>query len=613
MVPGVRRTVVMALVLGGALLPACATTAPAATGAEETALEGIDPWADFDPRAEPLDAAIVREWREEGVVVRSVGYRIGTFLGEPARMAAFFARPDGPGPFPGLLHLHGGGQRASLEEVAFHARQGYACLSINWGGREMDRAGPGDRTTDWGAVDPTQRDPSGYFDLRPRRGGLDAFESARNNHWYLLTIGARRGLTFLERQPEVDPDRLGVYGHSMGGTLSVYVAGSDARVKAAVPSCGGSGFRTEPWPLLPEVTLERPLGDPALFAATLGLESSARRVAAPLLWLGATNDFHGIMDDTYRTGALLPGAETRYAFTPHMNHRLSPVVAVTRSLWFDRWLRDGVPLPATPATTLVLADPGGVPRFHVEPDRPAEVDEVRVFYAVDPDPRARFWRSGDVTREGNVWSAPLPLLATDAPLFAFAQVAWRISERDSEPHALRTDRVALSSLLRVATPEDLAAAGTRATDAPTTLVDDFSRGDGDWYRLEPKNPHHWEWSTRKIADPKWRGPAGARLAIDVETEETNDLVVVLTENVFRSYRGRERTFVASARLRGGNDRETVALAPADFTAADGTPLESWSAIDLLSLRAYAEPGGKLVGSKTWRGPQPVFRRVAWER
>ena len=260
--------------------------------------------------------------------------------------------PQGGKKLPGLLHLHGGGQRASLNEVEFYAKRGYACLSINWGGREMEDAKDGDPNTDWGAVDPTQQNVPGYFNLKPGEKYLDPFESPRNNNWYLLTLGARRGLTFLEQQPEVDPDRLGVYGHSMGGNLTVYVAGTDDRVKVAAPSVGGSGFRTQPWPLLPEQRKQTPNGDVELFDATIGFESYAPHIKAPLLWLGATNDFHGIMDDTYRTGELIPHKNVRYAFTPHMNHRFTPEFAVTRPLWIDQYLKGSFTFPATPESKL---------------------------------------------------------------------------------------------------------------------------------------------------------------------------------------------------------------------------------------------------------------------
>jgi|SRR6056297_175202 len=48
---------------------------------------------------------------------------VGTFKGEPAPMAAFFAFPKGADELPGLLHLHGGGQRAFLREVEFYAKR----------------------------------------------------------------------------------------------------------------------------------------------------------------------------------------------------------------------------------------------------------------------------------------------------------------------------------------------------------------------------------------------------------------------------------------------------------------------------------------------------------
>jgi len=78
---------------------------------------------------------------------------------------------------------------------------------------------------------------------------------------------------------------------------------------------------------------------------------------------------------------------------------------------------------------------------------------------------------------------------------------------------------------------------------------------------------------------------------------------------------RRRSFFVSAsgRLRGGGVRQTVSLASVDFIAADGTALDGWRDVYVLSLRVYAEPGGRLVGSKAWVGAQPVFPRVTWDR
>lgn len=565
-------------------------------------------WADFDPRKDALDVKVVREWEKDGIVYRYVTFHIGTFKGKPARMAGFFGFPKAAKKLPGLLHLHGGGQRAFLHEVEFYARRGYSCLSINWGGRDMEEAKPGDANTDWGAVDPTQKNVPGYFNLKPGDKYLDPCESPRNNNWYLLTLGARRGLTFLEQQPEVDADRLGVYGHSMGSNLTVYVAGTDDRVKAAATSVGGSGFRTEPWPLLPQVKLERPSGDVNLFKATLGFESYAPHIKAPLLWLGATNDFHGIMDDTYRTGELIPHKNVRYSFTPHVNHRFTPEFAVTRPLWFDQYLKAGFTFPKTPDSKLVLATDDHVPEFHVTPDMAQPVAEVHVYYSVDPDQRARFWRSAQARKTEGIWTAKLPILSVDQPLFAFANVGYPLKKGESEPFARPTERFAISSLLHTVTPKELRRAEVKATDRPSPLIDDFTQGWRDWYVLEAGNPHHWEYSTRKLGDPKWQGKAGQRLTFDVQAERPNELVVVLTENCFRPYRGKQQEFVAVVKLKGGKDTQTVSLERKDF----GEGLTSWKNVDLLSLRAYFDKGGKLLGSKSWAGGQPKFRNLRWQ-
>ena len=94
-------------------------------------------WAGYDPRKESLKSEVVREWEEDGVVIRYLRYYIGTFKGKPAWMAGFYAFPKNEKNLPGVLHMHGGGQRANLTLVKFHASQGYGALSVNWGGKPI--------------------------------------------------------------------------------------------------------------------------------------------------------------------------------------------------------------------------------------------------------------------------------------------------------------------------------------------------------------------------------------------------------------------------------------------------------------------------------------------
>ena len=136
-------------------------------------------------------------------------------------------------------------------------------------------------TTDWGALDayhdPSRHKGSNFGGYKPTEWTLDAVESPRNSAWFPCAFAARRAVTFLEQQPVVDANWLGVYGHSMGGKLSVLGAGSDGRVKAVAPSCGGISHRE----------IKSPLD------AALNDNNYLENIACPIIFLSPSNDFHG--------------------------------------------------------------------------------------------------------------------------------------------------------------------------------------------------------------------------------------------------------------------------------------------------------------------------------
>ena len=191
-------------------------------------------WAGYDPRKEPLEVQVVHQWQHEyagqSMTVQMLVYTVGTFKGVKSRMGAYFALPDRrTGRMPGIVQMHGGGQRAARETVEAAAANGYACVAVNWGGRKLEDQQPGEPGTDWGAMDATQTAHNDHFHvLTPDSRTLDAVVSPRNSNWFPIVMAARRALTLLEQRPEVDPERLGVEGHSMGGKLTVMTAGVDA-------------------------------------------------------------------------------------------------------------------------------------------------------------------------------------------------------------------------------------------------------------------------------------------------------------------------------------------------------------------------------------------------
>lgn len=443
-------------------------------------------------------------------------------------------------------------------------------------------------------------------------------EHPKNNNWYLLTLGCRRGLTFLEQQPQVDPQRLGVHGYSMGGNLTMYVAGTDRRVKAAVPGVGGQGWRWQPHSFIGGTDQQdRIKGDVEVFKRTLSFESYAPLIQCPVLHRSATNDFHGWMDDVYRTNALIKNQPTRYSWVPHMNHRLTPEVAVTMPLWFDQHLKGGPALPDTPQSELRLKSNDDVPMLRVRPDaKTLPVARVEIYYSTDPDPRARFWRSAEVVKESEGYIAHLPIHTQDLPIFAFANVYHTLPKPESlaqiPGHAKPVTEVCLSSLFHSHSAAEVKQANPKLTAKPSTLIDDFTHGTRDWYALNAGNATHQQLWTRKVTNPLWRGPEGSKLHVTLKLSQTNRLSIVLQQNEWRSYRGPRRTFVCQREIPGSEAPQTLTLSLSDFTSAEGSPT-SWSDIDQLGLCArFATQGTTASDAPLWKGPAPVFVRVAWE-
>ncbi|MEM7393978.1 MAG: dienelactone hydrolase family protein, partial [Verrucomicrobiota bacterium] len=364
---------------------AAGETLPPLTGdAAPTTYEAM--WAGFDPRTEPLEIEVLKEWEEDGVTLKVLRYRIGVFKGKKAMMAGVYGYPQGGTKLPGLLQIHGGGQYADHKAVLANAKRGYATISISWAGRI---SAPGYRvspdevqlfwenktddpayqlTTDWGALDayhaPSKNGKDAFVTIPTASWTLDPVISPRNSSWFLCAVGARRALTFLEQQPEVDKDRLGVYGHSMGGKLTVLTTGADDRVKAAAPSCGGISDRYNP---------------SELHRQTVGDSPSLQRIDCPTIFLSPANDFHGHINDLPAAIKEIKTPDWRVTCSPHLNHQDLPRNEVATLLWFDQHLKKSFTWPTTPVTELQLQTDRGIPSIRVKPDPSRQIQQVDVY------------------------------------------------------------------------------------------------------------------------------------------------------------------------------------------------------------------------------------------
>ena len=585
-------------------------------------------WTGFDPRTEPLDTEILREWEEDCCLLKILRYRIGVFKGQRAMMAAVYGYPKGGKSLSGLVQIHGGGQYAHHNACLTNAKRGYATLSISWGGR-IDA--PGYRVTpdevnlfwlgntghqdykvitDWGALDAyhhpnRNQNNSNWVNLASADWTLDEIESPRNSNWFLCTVGARRALTFLEQQPEVDGDRLGVYGHSMGGKLTVMTAATDDRIKAAAPSCGGISDRNK---------------SAGLLMATIGDAAYLKHVSCPTIFLSPANDFHGRVDDLPAAVDEIQTSDWRITSSAHHNHQDTAEYEVATQLWMDQHLKGTFSFPQTPHSELALETTNGIPSIAVKPDVSEPILHVDVYYTqqgqVDgqkddmDNTMNRFWHHAVATRDADTWAASLPVSSTDKPLWVYANVVYSLSKPVTGAGyyygTYTATKFNLSSLVHLISPEQLQMAKVKATLKPSPMIETFaSNWEKQWFTYSPVE---WTRLTHKVYDPQWAAPQGAALSLEMRCEQPNKLVVSLDE------------YATEVALTGDKQWQNVLLSATDFRNAANEPMEDWTQVRTLRLGAREDLQQKTNGEQTivelgaeWQGVDPEFRNLQWKR
>lgn len=144
----------------------------------------------------PLDFKVEGTEERHGYRLHSISFRGN----DGQRRAGLLAVPPGDGPFPAMLALHGHGGTAA---DVFDAEGAYRGMA--------DRFARG-----------------GYVVLAPSQSHRPYAATAL---WDLF-----RCVDALAMRPEVDPERIGVAGLSMGGEWTMWIAACDPRLKVAVVS-----------------------------------------------------------------------------------------------------------------------------------------------------------------------------------------------------------------------------------------------------------------------------------------------------------------------------------------------------------------------------------------
>ena len=580
-------------------------------------------WNAYDAREEPLQVEVVQSWEDDLGSYQLVRYHLASLEGSnrsaAPKIAAYYGVPKqakASSSVPGIVHIHGGGQRANKSRVADWVKLGYACISINWGGKVLEQ--PATPNTDWDGL------AAGFIGDRTEthhntvEGSVNTLYKEHhllNSSWSLIAMSARRALTFLEQRPEVDGGKLGVEGHSMGGRSTVLTA-IDPRIKAASPSVGGTGFLYQDlWGLPGSARRMSEEAGLTYYKQVVSCQSYWPHIQAPLLFLQAANDFNAPNDLVFEGMALLPEAsKAMVAIAPHFNHRFTTDTAAARFMWMEAHLKEDFRFPGLSASALKLDTEDGTPVFTVSVNQTAglPVELVRVFYGYARDPRIRFWRSAEVQRkEGGVYTARCPVFDINEPLFAFANITYKMPRPlPARPGAAETDLLTVSSQYQSIYPDALKAAMVKADATMYRVIDDFSRGWDDWYRLSENNPHHWFYATRKIIDPAWMGPKGGHLMIDLETTAPgNVLAVGIEANTWQNYTGRKRDTYHAVVPLAETGRRTVSLRAGEFKNKAGEPMVDWDE----ATELFLTPASKVTGTGThWNGQPLRLHRVRWQ-
>jgi hypothetical protein len=543
--------------------------------ASEVPRNVVDLWKDYDAREESLDIRIVKEWKADGVVTRYVTFTVGTFKGAEARIAAYYSFPDNGRKNAAFVWSHGGGQRAERNRGVYFAKQGFATVDINWLGRPMEKDIK--VNTDWGKVDPTQG-PRFYAkalrkgwkrNLQPDEHSIDPVVSPRNANWFLLTVAARRAITFLERQPEVNAGKIGFTGFSMGGMITSLVA-IDPRLKAVAPFVGGSGIKYIDFPGgISGSSIRGHFNDDLeLYKTTIDPSAYWPLVRCSVVFISSSNDFHSTFERIYRSMALLKHRDWRVTCNIHQNHGPGPEQWAVLNLWFNQYLKgQDQDIPVTPPSTLRVT--GKTARFVVTPADQDRLVGTAIYFTHDPNSRTRFWNRADTTLSGKSWRVDLTV-HDYLPLYVFAICHYRLGQKMPLERG-ETSTFTLNSLEQMIVPRTVNLKALAKIEKTRTVFEDFKNGIQDWSSRDQRTIR-----TYKFQSPDLDRSNDKQLALTIDPKGKKLSLRLNTTSTFLSRENNIGNFSLVKRIEGKGARE-IRIDRKEFKGAKGKTLE-WSKI-----------------------------------
>jgi pimeloyl-ACP methyl ester carboxylesterase len=181
----------------------------------------------------PLDMQVVEESEEDGYIRRKLAYHTDD---ANKRVRAWLLLPSSSG--------NGAGGDGSLPTTG-QRRAAVLCLHQTTPNGKDSPVGLADRPTLHYAKELALR---GYVTLSPDYpsfGESNDYDFKADNYvsgTMKAIYDNVRAIDLLQALPEVDPDRVGCIGHSLGGHNTLFTAVFDPRIKVAVTCCGFTSF-----------------------------------------------------------------------------------------------------------------------------------------------------------------------------------------------------------------------------------------------------------------------------------------------------------------------------------------------------------------------------------
>lgn len=434
-------------------------------------------WREPTVEEVPFDEVVLNQGAGDGIRWQEFVYTSMKYAGQPIRVHAVYAAPadlaDG-NRRPGLVVTHGWFGNASLDVIAPYARAGYPTVMWEW---EI-RYKPGQVTPPAdGRVSlpytyyPAALYPDGKY---PRADSNDW----KRTIWHPAVIAGRRAITWLQKRPGVDPDRIGAAGGSFGGQTTSLLAVVDPRVKAVVP------FSFAPLSLASAAgLLQLPELSPQAkreYALRFDAAENLQRTKAAFYWQVGTHDRAFFPPAIYETYARTKPPRALWLL-PNIDH-IHPSEGAALA-WFDTMLK-GAPSFPEPGAIAVKVAANGV-QVRLTPVARTPLTHVTVCWGDALADANRYtsvlWRAGAATRgDDGSWTATIrpPFGGTDKAIQVFVNVR---DERGAVVSTAPTTEVNLGGYLPPAVSETQASAAEGLITIVHRQTDLAADGDvADW-------------------------------------------------------------------------------------------------------------------------------------